>query len=179
MTDIAGYAPVRIALAGLGRVLIGAIPLAMAVLLAVVTSRMPAVPKSAADPPPWLFAAIGVFFLLVGLAIFSGGIARVGCAFARNCYLRADAQGMALRLPELGWLGRYRMRELSLPGATWRSWSISPIASAAFRPAASWRPLRNGNTIKLPPLFLRAADFLHRGSAARAHAKISTMIAAR
>ena len=95
-----------------------------------------------------------MFFLLVGLAIFSGGIARVGCAFARNCYLRADAQGMALRLPELGWFGRYRMRELSLP---WRDVAQLIDFTSRVSGIATSRKLRvrlrNGSTIKLPRYF--------------------------
>jgi hypothetical protein len=154
MADLASYAPARIALAGLGRTLIGAIPLAIAVLLAVVTSRMPAVPKSAADPPPWLFAAIGLFFLLVGVLIFSGGIGRICCAFARNCHLRAGPQGMALRFPELGWLGRFRVREYSIP---WRD--VTRLVHFTYR--ISGIPtsrelriqLRNGKTIKIPRYF--------------------------
>jgi hypothetical protein len=95
-----------------------------------------------------------VFFLLVGVLIFSGGIGRICCAFARNCYLRAGPQGMALRFPELGWFGRFRVREHAIP---WRE--VARLVHFTYR--VSGIPtsrelrvqLRNGKTIKIPRYF--------------------------
>jgi hypothetical protein len=33
------------------------------------------------------------------------------CAFARGCYFRAGAEGMAVRLPKQGWFGRFKLIE--------------------------------------------------------------------
>jgi hypothetical protein len=114
MIEVTRYAPIRIFLVGLGRMLIGAVPLALGTLIAFAVTHMPAAAPSAADPPPWLLALLAALFILVGLAILSGGVGRICSAFARNCHLRAGPGGIALRLPVQGWFGRYRVRDFAL-----------------------------------------------------------------
>ncbi len=150
MIEVTRYAPVRIIMVGLGRMIIGAVPLALAALIVVATTTSTAAP-SAADPPPWLFAAIAAFFLFIGLVIFSSGVGRIASAFARNCYLRAGPQGTALRLPVQGWFGRFRVREIQLRWSeigelvhfTYRINGIPTSRELRIRP-------RTGALIKIP-----------------------------
>lgn len=151
MADITAYAPGRIALAAFGRMLAGAVVLGIAALFAVMTARMPELPKSAADPPPWLGAAIGAVFALVGTVIFTGGVGRLRCAFARDCHVRAGAAGIALRFPVLGWFGRYRLREARLAWTDIRdlvdfTYRINGIATAHELRIKTSR----GETIRIP-----------------------------
>jgi hypothetical protein len=48
---------------------------------------------------------------VVALAFISGGVGRMISAFARGCYFRAGSEGMAVRLPKLGWFGRFKVIE--------------------------------------------------------------------
>jgi hypothetical protein len=128
MIEVTRYAPVRIVLVGIGRMIIGAIPLALGALIIFATTRTPTAAPSAADPPPWLFAVIAALFLFVGLAIFLGGIGRIVSAFARNCHLAAGPEGIALRLPVPGWFGRFRVREFLL-----RSSEIAELVHFTYR----------------------------------------------
>jgi hypothetical protein len=114
MFEVTRYAPIRIVLVGLGRMLMGAIPLSLGALIAVAVSRTPAAAPSAADLPPWTLGLLSGLFLFVGLAIFSGGVGRICSAFARNCYLGAGAPGIALRFPVQGWFGRFRVQDVRL-----------------------------------------------------------------
>jgi hypothetical protein len=54
---------------------------------------------------------VGLVLCFVGFAIATGGLGRVVSAFAKDCYFRAGADGLAIRLPVQGWFGRFRMTE--------------------------------------------------------------------
>jgi hypothetical protein len=106
MQDVATYAPIRIILTGLWRVMFGGVFLLLA---AVTVYAMLHAPRSSADPPLWLIALIPVVFSLIGAAAASSGIGRMVSAFARNCYLRGGPEGVAVRIPVRGWFGRFRV----------------------------------------------------------------------
>ncbi|HEY6259633.1 MAG TPA: hypothetical protein VIY51_27975 [Xanthobacteraceae bacterium] len=114
MIEVTHYSPIRIVLVGLGRMLAGAVPLGIGAIFVVMATQMPVAEPSAADPPDWSLAVPAALFLFIGLALFLGGIGRICSAFARNCYLRAGRDGIALRLPVQGWFGRFRVREFNI-----------------------------------------------------------------
>jgi hypothetical protein len=156
MIEVARYAPVRIVLVGIGRMIIGAVALALGALIVFITTRAPAAAPSAADRPAWLIPLIGAFFLFVGLAIFLGGVGRTLSAFARNCYLRASQEGIALRLPVQGWFGPFRLREFQLRWSEIAELVHFTYRVNAFRPAASCAFGRAGRADQSPALhFLR------------------------
>jgi Tetratricopeptide repeat len=111
-SDVARYAPARIVLAGLRYALFGGLALSIPVLIGYFVGRpliaQPIDPELA-EAWPGLLAA-GVVFALFALLTLPKGIGLLFSAFAKNCYLRADRDGITLRYPLQGWIGRYRVR---------------------------------------------------------------------
>lgn len=129
MTDLTSYAPVRVFLAGLWRLLFS-VPLflvAYVVFRATILNPPKAAP-AAGDPPLWAIALIGVVFALFGLAVLLSGIGRIISAFARDCYFRAGPGGIAVRCPVRHWFGRY-----SLPAQKWGWADIDRIVHHSYR----------------------------------------------
>jgi hypothetical protein len=54
---------------------------------------------------------VGLVLGFTGFVITTGGLGRLVSAFAPDCYFRAGADGLAIRLPVQGWFGRFRMTE--------------------------------------------------------------------
>lgn len=108
MQDVASYAPIRIVLTGLWRLVFGGAFIFVAGVAAYAFLHGP--PPSSADPPIWLIALIPVFFGLIGAVAAASGIGRIASAFCRNCYLRGGPGGIAVRLPVRGWFGRFRVK---------------------------------------------------------------------
>jgi hypothetical protein len=112
MQDMTTYAPIRVALAGIRRIvfglLLGIIPFALIYVLANSSGSL----TSDAEGMQrwWVFVLVGVF-TLVSLSFVLGGVGRVISAFVRGCYFRAGAEGMAIRVPEQGWFGRFKVME--------------------------------------------------------------------
>ena len=114
MRDLTAYAPVRVALTGIWRVMFGlllAIPAGMFIYFG--PSGEPGAPHAAGDMPGWWMFFVGLVLGVVALAFISGGVGRMVCAFARGCYFRAGTEGMAVRLPKQGWFGRFKLIELA------------------------------------------------------------------
>jgi hypothetical protein len=108
MQEVATCSPIRIVLTGLWRVMFGVAFIFIAAVAVYAFMHGPS-SRSSADPPMWLIALIPVFFSLIGAVAAASGIGRIVSAFARNCYLRGGADGIAVRLPVRGWFGRFRV----------------------------------------------------------------------
>jgi len=111
-SDVARYAPARIVLAGLRYALFGGIAFSIPLLIGYFVTRSlvaQTVDPELAESWPGLLAA-GVVFALFALLTLPKGVGLLCSAFAKNCYLRADRDGITLRYPLQGWLGRYRVR---------------------------------------------------------------------
>ena len=112
MQDVTTYAPVRIALVGILRVIFGLILAVPAWLLIWIGPNGEAgAPRNPGDMPPWWLFVVGLVLGFVAFSIASGGVGRVVSAFARDCYFRAGPDGLAIRLPVQGWFGRFRLTE--------------------------------------------------------------------
>lgn len=112
MRDLTAYAPIRVALTGIWRVIFGtllAIP--AGALIYIGPAGEPGAPHHPGDMPSWWMFVVGLGLAVVALAFVAGGVGRIVCAFARGCYVRAGADGMAVRLPKQGWFGRFRLME--------------------------------------------------------------------
>jgi hypothetical protein len=112
MLELTAYAPIRVALTGIWRVIFG---LLLGVPAAFLVYMGPAgeagAPRAAGDMPPWWMFVVGLGLSLVSLAFITGGVGRIVSAFTKKCYLRAGPDGMAFRLPKRGWFGRFRLVE--------------------------------------------------------------------
>lgn len=112
MRDLTVYAPVRVALTGIWRIIFGLLLAVPAGLLIYLGPRGEAgAPSAPGDMPVWWMFVVGLLLGLFALAMLTGGVGRLVCAFARGCYFRAGAEGMAVRLPKIGWFGRFRVVE--------------------------------------------------------------------
>jgi len=114
MQDVTTYAPVRIALLGLLRVIFGLIVAVPAGLLIWIGPNGEAgATRAAGDMPAWWMFLIGLVLAFVAFSIATGGVGRIVSAFAEDCYLRAGPEGISVRLPVQGWFGRYKLTEYS------------------------------------------------------------------
>jgi len=111
MQDVTNYAPVRIALLGILRAIFGLLVALMGVVAVWATASGDSAPRQPGDMPSWWLSLVGLVLGFVGLAIASGGLGRLVSAFAKDCYFRAGADGLAIRLPVQGWFGRFRLTE--------------------------------------------------------------------
>ena len=112
MRDLTAYAPVRVALTGVWRVMLGsllAIPAGMFIYFG--PAGEPGAPSHPGDMPAWWMFLVGLGLGVVALGFMAGGVGRMVSAFARGCYFRAGAEGMAVRLPKQGWFGRFKLTE--------------------------------------------------------------------
>jgi hypothetical protein len=112
LKDLARYAPIRVALTGLWRIVFGAL---LAIPAGFFISLGPAGDQNATrapgDMPPWWIFVVGLGFGAIALNYLLGGVGRIVSALRRDCYFRAGAEGMAVRLPKQGWFGRFKMVE--------------------------------------------------------------------
>jgi hypothetical protein len=107
MQPITEYAPARIAILALIRLVFGLLlgVVAGAVLWAVSIGDMK--PTKPGDMPSWWMFLVGLGLGLAALNFVAGGVGRIASAFARDCYFRAGPAGVAIRTPKNGWFGRY------------------------------------------------------------------------
>jgi len=116
MVEVAHYAPVRVFLAGLGRLIFGGVFLTVCVVLFYIyLTERGALPsdRSTEEMVPAL-PLVGAAFGLVALLILPGAIGRILSAFDRGYYIRGGISGVEICMPRRRWWGRYRR-------GTWRS----------------------------------------------------------
>jgi len=136
MQDLTGYAPIRVALTGIWRIVFGLLlasfPFALIYVLANTSGSL----TSDAEGMQrwWVFVLAGAF-TLVSLSFVLGGAGRIVSAFGGACYFRAGAEGIAIRLPEQGWFGRFRLiehqfrwEEIEQLTSVTRSMNMIPVA---------------------------------------------------
>jgi hypothetical protein len=111
MEDVTAYAPVRIALLGIARVIFGLLVAVMGVVAVWSTASGDTAPRQPGDMPSWWMSLVGLALGLGGFAIASGGVGRLISAFAQDCYIRSGPDGLAIRLPVQGWFGRFKLTE--------------------------------------------------------------------
>lgn len=111
MEDVTAYAPVRIALLGIARVIFGLLIAVMGVAVFWATASGDSAPRQPGDMPSWWMLLVGLVLGFVGFAFASGGVGRVISAFAQDCYFRAGPDGLAIRVPVQGWFGRFKLTE--------------------------------------------------------------------
>ncbi len=109
MKFLTSFSPTRIFISGFLRILFSAPLLLVSYSIIWIVLR-----PGAAELPPWGLAPIGIIFLLFGVMVFAGGVGRIICAFARNCFIAAGPPGVALRYPVHGWFGRFSFSEHKL-----------------------------------------------------------------
>lgn len=110
MNDVAVYAPVRIALLGLVRIVYGLLIGVMGGAVLWAWWAGDAKPQNPGDMPAWWMGLIGAGFAFAAFCLVSGGIGRIVSAFARG-FFRAGPAGIFVRLPKIGWFGRFKTLE--------------------------------------------------------------------
>ena len=106
LRDVTTYAPVRIVLVGVSRVIFGALVLFSGAVLAWAAYGG----DMGKGGEQWWMMLVGAVLAFAGLALLSGGVGRIVSAFADG-YFRAGAEGVAVRLPRQGWFGRFKLVE--------------------------------------------------------------------
>lgn len=112
MRELTTYAPIRVALTGLWRVIFGAlvgVPAGLLIWIGPAGER--GAPRAAGDLPPWWMFGVGLVLAFVAFTFISGGVGRIVSSFARGCYFCAGPQGIAIRMPKRGWFGSFRLTE--------------------------------------------------------------------
>lgn len=110
MTDVARFAPVRVFLVGVGRLIFGGVFLAVAaVLFYIYFTERHSLPgdRSTQEMVPAL-PIVGGVFAIVALLILAGAIGRILSAFSRRYYFRSGLSGIEICMPVRRWWGRYR-----------------------------------------------------------------------
>jgi len=112
LQDLTTYAPIRVALTGIWRILFGAlVAIPGGLLIWIGPAGEAGAPHAPGDMPPWWMFLVGLALAFVALALITGGVGRIVSAFAGDCYFRAGTDGMAVQLPRQGWFGRFTLIE--------------------------------------------------------------------
>jgi len=112
MQDVTTYSPIRVAMAGIRRVIFGALLAAPGVALVWIgPNGEPGATRAPGDMPAWWMFVVGLAFSIAAFCFITGGVGRVISAFVRDCFFRAGLEGMAIRLPKQGWFGRFKVME--------------------------------------------------------------------
>lgn len=112
MQDLTTYSRIRVAMAGVRRVIFGAL-LAVpgGAIIWIGPNGEPGATRAPGDLGPLWFFFVGLVLAFVALCFIAGGLGRVISAFARDCYFRAGLEGVAIRVPLQGWFGRFKVME--------------------------------------------------------------------
>ncbi len=112
LRDVSKYAPMRVALTGIWRIVFGALLAAPAgALIYIGPAGEQGTPRQHGDMPAWWLFFVGLVLLVTALGFLAGGVGRIVSAFAGGCYFRAGAEGFAVRLPRQGWFGSFKLTE--------------------------------------------------------------------
>lgn len=114
LRPVTTYARGRIFLVGLLRFLFGFLVLGGGAMVAWAAAHGEMGATKPGDMPGWWMIVVGCALLLGGFAIASGGGGRMVLAFASGCCFLAGPEGVYLRMPKLGWFGRYSFEEHAL-----------------------------------------------------------------
>jgi len=117
LRDITTYAPVRVFLTGLWRLLFGGVIAVCLYALLFALAQTAGQPASVADPPKWLIGLAPLILGLIALLCISSGLGRMISAFSTKCFFRAGRDGISIRIPKRGWFGRFRLAEY------WLKWN--------------------------------------------------------
>lgn len=112
MRELTSYAPIRVALTGIWRVIFGVLlGVPAGLLIWIGPGGEPGAPRNPGDMPVWWMFVVGLVLAFVALSFVAGGVGRIVCAFAKGCYFRGGPEGIAIRRPKQGWFGRFRLVE--------------------------------------------------------------------
>lgn len=112
MQDLTSYSPIRVALTGIWRIILGALLAVPAGFIVYMGPHGEAgATRAPGDLGPVWFFFVGLVLSFVALSFVLGGVGRMVSAFPRGYYFRAGVEGMAIRLPRQGWFGRFRIME--------------------------------------------------------------------
>ena len=112
MQDVTAYSPIRVAMAGIRRVIFGALLAVPGVAFVWLgPNGEPGATRAPGDMPAWWMFVVGLAFSFAAFSILTGGVGRVISAFVRDCYFRAGLEGLAIRVPKQGWFGRFKVME--------------------------------------------------------------------
>lgn len=112
MQDVTTYSRIRVAMAGIRRVIFGALLAAPGgALVWIGPNGEPGATRAPGDMPAWWMFVVGLAFSFAAFCFITGGVGRVISAFASKCYFRAGMEGMAIRVPLQGWFGRFKVME--------------------------------------------------------------------
>lgn len=114
MQSVTSYAPARIVLLAVARIIFGLLVGTMGAAVAWGAAHGEMKPTQPGDMPSWWMFLVGAALAFMGFCFVSGGLGRAVSAFARNCYIMAGPDGIAVRVPKQGWFGRFRMVEYVL-----------------------------------------------------------------
>ena len=112
MRELTRYAPIRVALTGIWRVLFGLLlGVPAGLLIWIGPAGEQGAVRAPGDMPPWWMFLVGLVLAFIAFCFISGGAGRMVSAFARGCYFCAGPQGIAIRMPRRSWFGRFRLTE--------------------------------------------------------------------
>lgn len=110
MQDVTNYSPIRVAMAGIRRLIFGALLAVPGVaFIWLGPNGDPGATRAPGDMPVWWMFVVGLAISFAAFCFISGGAGRVISAFARDCYFRAGLEGIAIRVPRQGWFGVFKM----------------------------------------------------------------------
>jgi hypothetical protein len=111
MQSVTAYAPIRIVALGILKVIFGLLVGVIGAVLVVASWTGDMAPRQPGDLPPWWMMVVGSVLAFVAFSYVAGGVGRMISAFAGDCYFKAGPAGVAIRKPQQGWFGRFRMVE--------------------------------------------------------------------
>jgi len=112
MRELTTYAPIRVSLTGIWRVIFGLLlGVPAGLLIWIGPAGEPGAQHAAGDMPSWWMFVVGLAIALVALNFVAGGVGRIVSAFSKECYFRGGPDGIAIRIPKRGWFGRFRLTE--------------------------------------------------------------------
>jgi len=112
MRELTAYAPIRVALTGIWRVIFGALlGVPAGLLIWIGPAGEPGAARAAGDMPPWWMFVVGLVLAFVAFVFITGGVGRIVSAFSRECYFLAGPQGVAIKMPKRGRFGRFSLIE--------------------------------------------------------------------
>jgi hypothetical protein len=112
LREVARYAPFQVVLTGLWRIAFGAlVAIPAGLLIYMGPAGAPGAARAPGDMPAWWMFMVGLGLGVFAVAMITGGVGRMVSSLRGDCFFRAGAEGIAIRLPKQGWFGRFRIVE--------------------------------------------------------------------